>query len=124
MKTSQITTNQFLWWLTITASAVLLWIAAPEFVAFAAGLLALSTLMLMKREERTCNLSKRHIFTLILILGGAVALIVILKRTISEDHEMALTRFVQQPAFILPLWFVGVWINFRRWRSRNATAAS
>jgi len=119
MKITPISTKQFVWWLSITAFAVLLWILIPELIGLAGGILGMSSIILMSQKECSSPLNLRQVFTSIAILAVIITIMIVLSRSISEEHELALSGFVKRPGFILPIWAGGVWQVHRRWRSRN-----
>ena len=119
MKMRPITTKQFISWLSITAIAVLLWVLLPELVGLAGGIFGMASIILLSKKERNSPLNLRQVFTHISILAVIITILIVLNRKIPEEHEVALAGFVKQPGFILPIWAVGVWLVWRRWRSRN-----
>lgn len=119
MKPGPITTLQLVSWLSVSAAAVILWISWPEWMGLAGGILGLSSVFLMGREEFTAPLGRRRGWTLVLGFTGIVILVIVLKRGMAESVERELFQLLQGPRLILPAWAVAVWLVYRRWKSRD-----
>jgi len=119
MKLRPITTKQFAWWLAVTAFAVLIWIAVPELIGLYGGLFGFSSIILASKSGRNDELSKKQICTTLLGLVVIIPLVIVLTRRIPDYYESSITQFVQQPAFILPVWILSIYFVHLRWKLRR-----
>lgn len=117
MKLTPITTKQFIWWLAVTGFGVILWIVVPEpLFALASGVLSVSPFILQTPAERHQPLGKKQVIQIVCILAVFIVAALALRRWIPDERGHAIVRFMKHPGFILPVWLLGIWQTYRRWR--------
>ncbi len=88
-------------------------------IARAAGLFFLAAwFVAMPREALHRVLPRRELLWMACVLLGFVAIVVALKIFVPSSSDRAADQFLRNPAIILPLWLLCLWLGYRGWRRR------
>ncbi len=110
MNMKPLTTKQFIWTIIATGLGVILWL--HSLYGIAATPLLLSNFIFMSREERNAPLGKWMTLGILLAAAAFIGLCIWSSQWLPKDPP----KFMVNPAVVVPLWLLFVWLVYRGWR--------